>query len=108
MTESFPRFKKNLTAEQGRTLAGVIRSQKIAPESYLLADCVSVTVNDRKVCLELPLDLGEACVEVPDWVPDGEAARACISIKKKWGIPTGVKLCVYVVEQEVACADFGI
>jgi hypothetical protein len=60
----------------------LISSQKTAPESYLLADCVSVTVKDQKVCLELPLDLGEKCVEVPDWVPNGEAARACISVKK--------------------------
>ncbi|MBD2099306.1 hypothetical protein [Leptolyngbya sp. FACHB-261] len=108
MSELFPKLQDTFTADQVKAIADSISSQETAPESYILADCVSVTVKDNKVCLELPLDLGKKCIDLPDWVPNGEAARACVSVKRKWRVPVGVNLCVYVAGEEVACAYYGI
>jgi len=108
MTKQFSRLNSVLSDEQTSFFATAISSQTTAPESYILAECVSVTVENKEVCLNLPLGLGRKCVEVPDWVPNGEAARACISIKKKWGVPVGINLCVYVADREAACAYFGL
>ena len=81
-------------------------------EFSIAAECVSVTVNNGKICVNLPFGLGETCIDVPDWVPDGEAAKACISIeyKKVWGvkIPVAVKVCVIALDIEIACAKYGL
>jgi hypothetical protein len=78
----------------------------------LLVECLSVTVQDGQVCLNLPLELGEECIDVPDWIPDGEAARACLEIRYRkiiFGkVPVGVDACIYALDQKVACAYFGI
>jgi len=95
-------------------------SQEITTESQsastatfsLLAECISVTVQEGQVCLNLPLGIGRECIDIPDWVPNGEAARACLEIKYRriFGvkIPVGIEACVYVADQRVACAYFGI
>lgn len=81
-------------------------------EYVMLAECISVNVEDGKVCLRLPLGIGKECLDIPDWIPDGEAARACISIVYKTilgvKIPTGVNACVYVANQEITCVRFSL
>ena len=78
----------------------------------LLAECIEASIENGKVCVGLPLGLGKQCVDVPDWVPSGSIARACVSIKYKtiFGVkvPIGVELCIYVADQEVACVSYGL
>ena len=62
----------------------------------LAAGCISVTVNNNKVCVKLPLGLGEVCLPIPFTIPNGTVAEACIRVCTTWGIPTGVKLTVSV------------
>ncbi len=63
-------------------------------EMAISGGCISVTVKDGKVCLNLPLGIGSYCLPVPSWVPEGAEVRACIDICTTWGIPTGVKITV--------------
>lgn len=63
-------------------------------EFAIAAGCVSVTVKNGKVCVNLPLGIGSYCLPVPSWVPEGADLKACIDICTTWGIPTGVKLTV--------------
>jgi hypothetical protein len=77
--------------------------------STLLADCVSVTVENNKVCVEIPVKkIGKKCITVPANFPNGTAAEACISICKKLGVPTGAKVTVKIAGIEVASATFGL
>jgi hypothetical protein len=65
-----------------------------SPNLTLLAQCISVTVNNHRVCLNLPLGIGRRCIRLPFNIPNGTAAQACLSICTIFGIPTGV--CVRV------------
>ncbi len=58
------------------------------------AECITVSIRNRKVCLSLPLGLGSVCLPIPINIGDGTSAQACLSIRTTWGFPTGV--CVYV------------
>lgn len=71
------------------------------------AQCVSVTVTNGQVCLNLPLGIGSVCLPVPSWVPNGTAARACLDICTKWGIPCGVEVTVSVAGQQIISKGFG-
>ena len=71
------------------------------------AQCISVTVQNDQVCVNLPLGIGSVCLPVPSWVPDGTAAQACIDICTKWGIPCGVELTVSVAGQTVVQKNYG-
>ena len=68
--------------------------------------CISVTVENGKVCLNLPLGIGSICVPIPAIFPDGTAAQACISICTTWGIPTGVRLTVSIAGQTIINKTF--
>lgn len=74
----------------------------------IAAQCVSVTVADRKICLNLPLKIGRVCLPVPPFVPNGKVAQACVSICTKFGIPTGVRLTVSVGGQVIIRKTFGV
>ena len=86
--------------------------------SMLLAECISVTVENQEICINLPLGIGKECIGVPKWVPNGTVAKACIRIKYKKimhdvyesivNIPVGIKVCVYALGEDVACVDFGL
>lgn len=71
------------------------------------AQCISVTVQNGQVCLNLPLGIGSVCLPVPTWVPNGTAAQACLDICTKWGIPCGVEVTVSVAGQQVVQKGFG-
>ncbi|PHN07618.1 hypothetical protein [Flavilitoribacter nigricans] len=72
-----------------------------------LAECISVKVEDHKICIELPLGLGSHCISIPLTVPNGTAAQACLTICTTWGIPTGVKVEVKVAGVTVISQSFG-
>ena len=65
------------------------------------AQCISVTSGNHKVCLKLPLGLGSVCLPLPFDLPDGTAVRACLSIRTKWGIPTGVCVTLSVGGEQI-------
>ncbi|MDP3895472.1 MAG: hypothetical protein Q8Q62_02230, partial [Mesorhizobium sp.] len=67
----------------------------------LAASCISVTVDNGKVCLNLPLGIGQVCVPIPAIFPNGTAAQACLDICTTWGIPTGVRLTVSIAGQTI-------
>jgi hypothetical protein len=71
------------------------------------AECISVTVQNGKVCVTLPLGIGQVCLPVPSWVPSGTVAKACITICTKWGIPCGVELTISVAGQVIIKKGFG-
>lgn len=71
------------------------------------AQCVSVTVKNRQICINLPFGIGSRCLPVPSWVPNGTAAQACLDICTKWGIPCGVKVTVSVAGQTIVQKGFG-
>jgi hypothetical protein len=72
----------------------------------LLAECISVTVENGKICLNLPLGIGKYCLPVPSIIPNGTAAEACISICTTWGIPTGVRVTVSVAGKVIISKTF--
>lgn len=72
-----------------------------------LAECISVSVKNNEICLNLPLGIGSVCIPVPDWVPEGEAAQACLRICTTWGIPTGVRVSVIIAGITVVDQTFG-
>ena len=72
-----------------------------------LAECISVVVRQRKVCLDLPLGLGQHCIPIPISVPEGTAAKACLTLCTTWGIPTGVKVDVKVAGIGIVSQSFG-
>jgi len=75
-------------------------------ELELRASCVSVNSGNHRVCLSLPLGIGRVCIPVPFDLPNGTAVRACLSIRTKWGIPTGVCVKLYVAGEQVASKCF--
>ena len=76
-------------------------------ELAVAAGCISVTVEDHKVCVDLPLGLGKHCIGIPISIPSGTAAKACLSICTTWGVPTGVKVSVEVAGITVVSQTFG-
>lgn len=73
----------------------------------IAAGCISVTVDNGKVCLNLPLGIGKICVPIPAIFPNGTAAQACISICTFGPIPTGVRLTVSIAGQQIVNKTFG-
>lgn len=73
----------------------------------IAAQCISVTVQNKKVCLSLPLGIGRVCLPIPSWIPNGKVAQACLSICTTWGIPTGVRVTISVAGQTIVSKSFG-
>lgn len=73
----------------------------------LAASCISVTVENGSVCLNLPLGIGNICLPIPSIFPNGTAAQACLDICTTWGIPTGVRVTVSIAGQTIVDKSFG-
>ena len=73
----------------------------------LAASCISVTVENGKVCLNLPLGIGKFCFPIPSVIPNGTAAEACLSICTTFGIPTGVRVTISVAGKVILSKSFG-
>ncbi len=73
----------------------------------LAGGCISVTVNNGQVCVNLPLGFGSICLPIPSIFPSGTAAQACLDICTTWGIPTGVKVTISVAGHVVVSKSFG-
>lgn len=94
-------------ADTMRARVGATPDQLADGALKVAAECISVTVNNGQVCVNLPLGIGSVCLPVPSWVPNGTAAQACIDICIKWGIPCGVELTVSVAGQRIVQKGFG-
>ena len=60
----------------------LVGAEDFSPEVFsLLSECISLAVENGEVCVNLPLGLGKKCIDVPDWVPNGSIAKACLEVK---------------------------
>ena len=73
----------------------------------LAAECLSVTVEDGKICLKIPI-AGKVCLPIPSFIPNGTAAEVCLHICTKFGVPTGVKVTISVAGKQILEKSFGI
>lgn len=76
-------------------------------EYSVLAQCITVTVENKQVCVNLPLGIGHVCLPLPVSIPSGTAAQACLSICTVFGIPTGVKVTVSALGHVIVTKTFG-
>ena len=76
-------------------------------EFVVNAECISVTVQNHQVCLNLPLGIGSICLPIPISIPDGTAAQACLDICTTWGFPTGVRVTVSALGHVIIEKSFG-
>jgi hypothetical protein len=76
-------------------------------ELKVSAQCISITVNNGEVCLNLPLGLPSVCIPVPSWVPNGATVQACLSICTVLGIPCGVEVTVSFNGNQLLQKGFG-
>lgn len=85
-----------------------LRAKGAAQSAVLVAaQCISVTVEDHKVCINLPLSLGKHCIPIPVNFPTGTAAKACLKICTTMWVPTGVKVSIEIAGVIVASESFG-
>jgi hypothetical protein len=76
-------------------------------EFSISAQCISISVQNHRICLRLPLGIGNICLPVPGFVPNGTAAQACLSICTTWGIPTGLKVTISALGHVILTKSFG-
>lgn len=76
-------------------------------ELKISAQCISLSVQNGKVCLNLPLGLGSVCLPVPSWIPVGATVQACLDICTVLGIPCGVEVTVSFNGQRIVQKGFG-
>lgn len=97
------------TYYHGDQLAARAEKGILADDGHLsiAAQCISVTVNDGKICLKLPLKIGNVCLPIPKSIPNGTVAEACLHICTTWGFPTGVKVTISVAGKIVLSKSFG-
>jgi hypothetical protein len=69
--------------------------------------CISVTVENNQVCINLPLGIGNYCFTIPISFPNGTVGQACLSICTTLGFPTGVKVTVEFAGVTVISQSFG-
>lgn len=68
--------------------------------------CVTVTVNNGRVCLSIPV-VGSVCIPVPSFLPNGTAVSACIDVCTPYFVPTGACVTLRAFGQQVARECFG-
>jgi hypothetical protein len=101
-----------IDAAQSFSKARKLEAEKHGPvladgELKIAAQCISVTVQNGQICVNLPLGIGSVCLPIPSIFPSGTAAQACIDICTKWGIPCGVELTVSIAGQRIVQKGFG-
>lgn len=100
--ETAQRHSQSLQAKRSGPQIGVDDG-----ELKVSAQCVSVTVQNGQVCLNLPLGIGSVCLPVPSWIPSGASLQACLDICTVWGVPCGVEVTVSFNGQRVVQKGFG-
>lgn len=69
--------------------------------------CIEVTVEDGKICLKLPIVNRDICIPIPDFIPNGTVAKACLKICTTFGIPTGACVTITALDRTIANQCFG-
>ncbi len=70
--------------------------------------CVGASVNSQgKVCVSLPI-IGTRCIPLRTPLPRNTRVSACMGLKKRFGIPTGVCASINANGHEVAKQCFGL
>lgn len=92
--------------EVSTSMAPAQAAQFAGGEFSVSGGCISVTVGNHQICLNLPI-VGKHCIPVPVNLPNGTAAQACLSICTTWGIPTGVKVTISVAGHVIVTKSFG-
>ncbi|MGB5981310.1 MAG: hypothetical protein WBG46_04125 [Nonlabens sp.] len=96
-------------AHEEQNLQSVDSQHNIVHSGCMLvaAECISVSVDNGNVCLNLPLGLGHVCLPIPISFPDGTAAEACLSMCTHLGVPTGVKVTIIIAGKTIITKGFG-
>jgi len=68
-----------------------------------LKECIQIVVQHGEICLKLPY-VGDVCVDIPDFIPDGTLVEACVELS----FPACAKLTVKALGQTVVNQEFGI
>ena len=72
----------------------------------ILAQCISITVQNGQACLNVPV-FGNVCIPVPPNISNGATGQACLHVCSTFGFPTGVRVSVYVNGGLVSEQSFG-
>lgn len=67
-------------------------------EALSLSACVGASYRNGDVCFDFPV-FGNVCVGVPISIPANASLRVCGDVCTTWGIPTGLKITLYVNNQ---------
>ena len=70
------------------------------------SNCVDVTIGDGKACLNVPY-AGSVCISVPNHIPNGTVAAACIDTCTRFGVLCGAEVSIRVAGVEVASSSWG-
>jgi len=87
----------------GRRIAARLLDGGVAPSCDL---SVSGTISNGQACINTPI--GNECVSVPSFVPNGTAFQVCGDLCTSFGIPTGICITVTALGQQVASECFGL
>nr|WP_314498398.1 hypothetical protein [uncultured Chryseobacterium sp.] len=71
------------------------------------AECISVSVENNKICINLPLGFGKYCFSIPLSIPNGTVGQACLAICTTWGIPTGIRVTIIIGGITIISQSFG-
>lgn len=67
-------------------------------QALSLSACVGASYRNGDVCFDFPV-FGNVCVNVPIGIPANANLRVCGDVCTTWGIPTGLKITLYVNDQ---------
>lgn len=68
-----------------------------------LKECIELTVENGELCLEIPF-YGNICIDIPDIIPDGTVAKACV----EFTLPACIRVTVEALGKIVVDEKFGI
>jgi hypothetical protein len=89
--------------------AGVQMSGEGASRGVTPSACVSARVQRGRACLRLPVRLPfigrEVCLPAPG-VPNLGQVSGCCNVRRRFGVPTGVRCCLRYQGREIICRSF--
>ena len=106
--EAAKRSHENIQANRSSGTESNLSAASLSAGHLLIGvQCIAITVEDNKVCINLPLGFGKYCFSIPLNIPDGTAGQACLSICTVGPFPTGVKVTITLLGITVISQSFG-